>query len=226
MFKIIYAEARLPALSFVGFVRRWRLHAARAMEDSVFWDPMAVYLQNDAVLGIDGTDPYYDCVGELIYPTLAAVEASLATPGLDEILADGDGCFARTGQIHMVVEEHAVRTGNPGAFKVFVFAAAPSGTSRAAFVASWTDRVGTLLGGTGDFARLAQTVTIGSATALDTRYDLVADATFATMVDARQGCADWFGAMRADPLIVDHVAIAARSYLMYDAQYTRGDEAA
>jgi len=222
MFKIIYAGQRRPELSFTQFVRRWRRHAGLAMQDAPFWDPMALYIQNDALRGIAGTDQRYDGVGELLYPDMAAIEASLASPGMGPIFADGDEFFARVDQIHLVVDQRHLRVGHPGAFKVFVFARAAQGAARADFVDRWTDRVETLLDGNGAFARLAQEVTIGSAMADHDPYDLVADASFDSLADARLGCADWLAAMAPDHLIANSVAIAARSYILYDSTYDKG----
>lgn len=222
MFKIIYAEQRRPELSFTRFVRRWRRHAALAMEDGPFWDPMALYIQNDALRDIAGTDQRYDGVGELFYPDMADVAASLASPGLVPIVADGDEFFSRVDQIHLVVDQRHIRVGHPGAFKLFVFARAPHGTARTDFVDRWTDRVETLLDGNGAFARLAQEVTIGSATADHDPCDLVADASFDCLADARLACADWLTAMAPDHLIADSVAIAARSYVLYETLYDKG----
>lgn len=222
MFKIIYAEKRRPELSFTQFVRRWRRHAGLAMQDGPFWDPMTLYIQNDALRGIAGTDQAYDGVGELFYPTMAAVEASLASPGLVPIFADGDEFFARVDQIHLVVDQRHIRVGHPGAFKLFVFARAPQGTARADFVDRWTDRVETLLDGNGAFARLAQEVTIGSAMADHDPCDLVADASFDSVADARLGCADWLTALANDHLIAGSTIIAARSYILYETFYDKG----
>lgn len=222
MLKLIYAEKRRPELSFTQFVRRWRLHAGRAMQDAPFWDPMAVYLQNDAVRGIDGTDQAYDCVGELHYPAMADVEASLASPGLGPIVADGDEFFSRLDKLHLVVKQRHLRAGHPGAFKIFMFARAPQGASRADFVGRWTERLQTLLGGDGEFARLARAVTIGGATADHDPCDLVADASFDTVAEARQGCADWLAAMAPGELCADSVAIATRSFVLYETPYDKG----
>lgn len=222
MFKIIYAEKRRSELSFTQFVRRWRLHAGRAMQDGPFWDPMALYLQNDALRGIAGTDQAYDCVGELHYPTLAAVEASLASPGLGPIIADGDEFFSRQDQLHLVVDQHPLHVGPLGGIKLFVFARAPQGEPRAAFVARWTEQLETALDGHSAFARLASTVTIGAATADHDPCDLVADATFDSVADARLGCAAWLAAMEPDHLIADSVVIAARSFTLYETPYDKG----
>lgn len=227
MLKIIYAEKRRPELSFARFVRRWRYHGGLAMQDAPFWDPLAIYIQNDALRGIDGTDQAYDGVGELIYPALAELEALLASPGLASIVADGDQFFSRVDPIHLVVEQWQLRAGHPGAFKIFVFARAPEGMARADFVARWTDRMEALLHGGGDFDRLACEVNIGAAAADDhAHYDLVADASFASVADGRLGCADWLGAADGDDLFADSVVIAARSYILYDSRYDKGTAAA
>ena len=222
MFKIIYAEKRRPELSFTQFVRRWRLHAGRAMQDGPFWDPMAVYLQNDALRGIAGTDQSYDCVGELYYPAMADVEASLASPGLGPIVADGDEFFSRLDQLHLVVEQRPLRVGPPGAVKIFVFARAPQGEPRTDFIARWTGQVETALDGSSAFARLARTVMIGGATADHDPCDLVADATFDSVADAALGCTDWLAAMAPGGFIADSVVIATRSFILYETPYDKG----
>lgn len=222
MFKIVYAEKRRPELSFARFVRRWRHHAGLAMQEPSFWDPMAVYIQNDAQRGIVGTDQAYDAVGELLYPSLADLQASLASPALAPIVADGDTFFSRVDQVHLVVEQRRLRAGHAGAFKLFIFARASDGLARADFVERWSERLNTLLDGVGDFARLAREVTLGRATADHDPYDLVADASFDSFEDARRGCADWLAAMAPGELLADHVAIAARSFILYDSRYDKG----
>ena len=226
MYKIVYAEKRRPELSFTQFVRRWRLHAARAMEDNPFWDPMAVYLQNDALRGIAGTDQAYDCVGELVYLGMADVEASLASPGLGPIIADGDQFFSRRDQLHLVVKQEQLRVGPPGIIKIFVFARAPQGELRANFAGRWTERLEEVLDGGCAFTRLARTVTIGSATADHDPCDLVADASFDSVADAWLGCAAWLAAMAPDGLITDSVVIATRSFTLYETPYDKGIPAA
>ncbi|MES2492157.1 MAG: EthD domain-containing protein [Pseudomonadota bacterium] len=219
MFKIIYAEKRRPELSFTTFVRRWRQHAGLAMQDAPFWNPMALYIQNDALRGIPGTDQAYDGVGELFYPTLLDLNASLASPGLVPIMADGDEFFSRVDQIHMVVDQRPLRTGHCAGFKVFIFARAPQGGGRADFADHCADRTETLLRGQGEFARSARQVTIGQGATQHDPYDLVCDATFDSTEAARLGNAEWLGALRVDGLAADGVAIAARSYVLYDAPY-------
>jgi hypothetical protein len=43
-----------------------------------------------------------------------------------------------------------------------------------------------------------------------------------SLADARLGCADWLAAMAPDHLIANSVAIAARSYILYDSTYDKG----
>ena len=225
MFKIIYAEKRRPEMSPTQFVRRWRYHAGMAMLDAHFWDPMVLYVQNDALRGLDGTDEAYDCVGELFYPTQADVDASLATPGIDAILADGDEFFSRRDQILQVAEHHQLRDGRPGALRIFVFARAPQGMTRSDFTAHYTAALEARLGTGGALDRLALQVALAAATTDEASYAVIADASFDSVADARLGWADWQDMIAADPALADHLAIASRSYILYDSNYDKGTAA-
>lgn len=136
MIKVIYVEQPRLGDTREYWARRWRMHGGFAMQYREFWDPVRIYIQNDCLAdpaAFAGADSSFGGVGELFYADIESCQASLATPNMDAILADGGQVFARQKSVHLIAEVKDITGSRPGAVRVFAYATRPDGTARADF---------------------------------------------------------------------------------------------
>lgn len=221
MIKIIYIEQRRPDDSREFWVRRWRRHGGFAMQFAEFWDPVRIYVQNDCVADCSafaGADPDFGGVGELLYDDLASCQASLATPNMPTIVADGSQVFARQKAVHLVTEARNLIGTRPASCRVFAYASRPEGMDQAEFRARLDE----------SFAASASAFTLppvhmSIAHNVEPRgaHESVMDFSFHAMDEAVQGHAAWVQAVERDAFLADALGrdplkVATHSCIIYD----------
>lgn len=225
MIKIIYFEKSRPGDAPEYFVRRWRMHGGFAMQFREFWDPIQTYIQNDCLADTSafaGTQPAFGGVGELFYADLASCQASLATPNMPAIVADGSQVFARDkNAVHMIAEVKPVLAGGPGRIRIFVYATRTDGTSRAAFSAGLENAVATCAAKPDGFAASACQISLAHSVKDMPGHESVIDFSYNTLADAVAGHALWLEQVAGDDFLTGAVntnplKLVTHSCIYYD----------
>ncbi|MCB2046047.1 MAG: hypothetical protein H6915_06990 [Novosphingobium sp.] len=224
MIKIIYIEQRRAGDSREYWARRWRMHGGFAMQFREFWDPVRIYVQNDCVADCSafaGADPGFGGVGELHYTDLASCQASLATPNMPAIMADGNQVFARQKAVHLVTEAQDLIGTRPAAVRVFAYASRPDGLDQSTFRARLDE----------SFAASAKAfpvppVHMSIAHNIEPcgTHESVMDFSFHTMDEAAAGHEAWAAAAAQDPFLAgalarDPLKVVTHSCILYDTDH-------
>jgi hypothetical protein len=219
--KVIYIEQPRPGDTREFWARRWRVHGGFAMQFAEFWDPIDLYVQNDCLANpaaFAGTDASFGGVGELFYPDIDACNASLATPNMATILADGSQVFARARSVHLITETKDLVGLRPGAVRIFAYASRPEGMARGDFQRSLEDSFGTSLQA---FPERPFHVAISHNLEERQAHESVLDFSFHTMDEAVAGHAAWAEHVGADPflsgaLLREPLKVVTHSHILYD----------
>jgi hypothetical protein len=133
MLKLIYLAKRKPGFTFDQFVRRWRMHGARGMEQSL-WEKALGYVQAEPILPppFASASSEYDAVASFILRDDAFDVPPIREEGA-AMAADELETFA--GPIAMVslwVREERLVEGGLGGHTAFLFFADPVAARRTA----------------------------------------------------------------------------------------------
>jgi hypothetical protein len=219
--KVIYIEQPRPGTTREFWARRWRIHCGFAMQFAEFWDPIRLYIQNDCLAdpaAFAGADPSFGGVGELFYADIDSCMASLGTPNMPTILADGSQVFARQRAVHLITETKNLIGRRPAAARVFAYATRPDGMARGDFQRSLEDRFQASAG-----AFPVSPVHMAVSHNLEDReaHESVIDFSFHTMEEAIAGHAAWAAQVEADDflsaaLLRDPLKVATHAHILYD----------
>ena len=221
MIKVTYIEQPRAGDTREYWARRWRVHGGFAMQFAEFWDPIRLYIQNDCLAdpsAFTGTDPSFGGVGELFYSDLDSCMASLGTPNMPTILADGSQVFARQRSVHLITEAQDLLGSRPAAVRIFAYASRPAGVARAEF----QQKLGTAFKES-LAAFSAPPFHMSIAHNLEEResHESVLDFSFHTMDEAIAGHAAWADHVSGDgflsaALLRDPLKVATHTHILYD----------
>jgi EthD domain len=195
--KMMYAESRLPGVSRLGFLRRWRQHGAFAMTQPGFWSTVVRYVHHDPLLDVTafpGVRADYDALGEIGYASLADLHESMASDDLKvHVRGDGAHTFARSRTLRAVVEERVLREGGCGRFNVASFVSAADGASVGDVYAQVTDAQLALLAGSDEFSRCTRRIAVSPVVERTFSGDVAVfiELDYDTIEDAAAGYAIW-----------------------------------
>lgn len=208
MIKIIYIEQPRPGYSREYWARRWRMHGGFAMQFREFWDPVRIYIQNDCVAdpsAFAGANPTFGGVGELYYDDLPSCQASLATPNMDAIYADGSQVFGRLEAVHLITELKQIEGHRPGRLRIFAYASRPQGMNRSDFNSRLEDSIAACGAGLS-----TKPVSLAVAHNVEDRemHESVIDFSFDSPEDAIEGHENWLSVADKDEFLASALARA------------------
>lgn len=202
----------------MAFVGAWREHGGIAMQLQDYFGKVVRYVQADATFtsgNLAGGDRSYDGVGEIVFETYSDLEQANASASRAEIvLPHGRKIFGSPYPISLIVEEHAEWFDHLASAKLYTFVRRPNGSSREAFVGSWsaackhwsTDP---------DIRGIIRSYSRDISIKPDTDFDGVEEITFDTITDARRAQAEPRWLVRS--LALDaHLAVLTRQVMLLD----------
>lgn len=221
MIKVTYIEQPRPDTTREYWARRWRVHGGFAMQFAEFWDPIRLYIQNDCLAdpsAFTGMDPSFGGVGELFYSDLDSCMASLGTPNMPTILADGSQVFARQRSVHLITEAKDLLGRRPAAVRIFAYATRPDGMARDAFRRELETSLAASLAA---FPEPPFHMSIAHNLEERESHETVLDFSFHTMDEAVAGHAAWANHVDADDflsaaLLRDPLKVVTHSHILYD----------
>ncbi len=228
MIKVIYIEQPRPGTTREFWARRWRIHGGFAMQFAEFWDPIRLYIQNDCMVDASafaGVDSSFGGIGELFYSDLASCQASLATPNMATILADGSQVFARQRAVHLIAEVKDLLGCRPAAVRIFAYASRPEGMARPEFQRELETRFDASLAG---FAKQPFHMSIAHNLEERDSHESVLDFSFHTMEEAVAGHMAWADFVERDDflsaaLLRDPLKVVTHTHILYDTENFGGE---
>lgn len=227
--KTIYAQTRRDGISRQMFVHRWRRHAALAMTQPGFWDPVMRYIQSDRLSDASdfpSIDNAYVGVGEIHYRDVTARTKSKRSIELETILhPDASEFFRRQDQIHIGVEDIFLFRGRHAPIKIYVFVSRTSESQKETFFAEWMELQAKIMAQARS-SHLLRRLVCGCGLEGGTGADGTVELSFDSVNDATTFYDEWKGrvattvldTIRRESIIVVPTFVS----LFYDRRYYEG----
>ncbi|MES2535649.1 MAG: EthD domain-containing protein [Pseudomonadota bacterium] len=227
--KTIYAQTRREGMSRETFVHRWRRHAALAMTQPGFWDPVVRYIQSDRLSDSSGfpvTGNAYVGVGEIHYSDIAERTRSKRSVELETILhPDASEFFRRQDQIHIGVEDIYLLRGRYAPVKIYGFVSRTPESQKETFFTEWMELQSRIMAEARSSHLLRRLVCgrgleggAGADGTVELSFDSVNDAATFYNEWASRVAATVFNTVRPDSIVV----VPAFVSLFYDRRYYEG----
>ena len=226
MVALMYAESRLPGVSRLEFLARWRQHGAFALATPRFRSSVLRYAHRDPLVNVSrfpGANTDYDALGEIACADADTLTGLLESAEMiQSIRADGTATFARTRTVSAAVEERHLRDEYVASVAVSAFLASAGNTTKLSERVSDVHRE--LLSQCGPVAALARRVSVSPSIDPDARWGVFVDLGFDHVDDAAAAYSQWWPTIR-DSLqadVRDHIVIVSVRCPLYDPASLRG----